>query len=251
VLESHYFAKAGIDMWKRAAIVAIMIGQPMAAGIPSAQESGFKIVVNSQNSISSVSSGQLSSLYARKLKTWDNGEPVQPVHQVANPVRDAFSRDVPGAGSVQPGEPPTPAVSSDRDVLAYVRLKPGAIGYVSAAAPVDGVKVVSFGRAGEISPKTASMDPLPVGGAIAAPVRLSEVRPMYPQIARDGRVTGTVKLLIVIGPTGNVERATVVESVPMLDDAAVRAVKQWKYAPTKVNNVAVPVSMTVGVAFKL
>jgi TonB family protein len=238
-------------MWKRAALVAIMIGQPLAAGTPAAQEGGFKVVVNSQNSISSVSSAQLSSLYARKMKTWDNGEPVQPVHQIPNPVRDAFSRDVPGAASVQPGEAPTPAVASDRDVLAYVRLKPGAIGYVSASAAVDGVKVVSLGRAGEITARASSMDPVPVGGAIVAPVRLSEVRPNYPQLARDGRVTGTVKLLIVIGPTGNVERATVVESVPMLDDAAVRAVKQWKYAPTKVNNVAVPVSMTVGIAFKL
>lgn len=238
-------------MWKRAALVAIMIGQQTAVGNPSAQESGFKIVVNSQNPISSVSSSQLSNLYARRMKNWDNGEPVQPVHQIPNPVREAFSRGVPGATSVAPGEPPTPAVASDRDVLAYVRLKPGAIGYVSASAPVDGVKVVSVGRSGETTARGSSMDPLPVGGAIAAPARLSEVRPIYPAVAREARVTGTVKLLIVIGPTGNVERATVVESVPMLDDAALRAVRQWKYAPTRVNNVAVPVSMTVGITFVL
>jgi TonB family protein len=238
-------------MWKRALVVAIVIAQPLVVGDASAQDGGFKIVVNSQNPISAVSSTQLSNLYGRRMKNWDNGEPVQPVHQIPNPVREAFSRDVPGATTVVPGEPPTPAVASDRDVLAYVRLKPGAIGYVSASAPVDGVKVVSIGRGSETTARAASMDPLPVGGAIAAPARLAEVRPTYPPVAREARVTGTVKLSIVIGPTGNVESAKVVESVPMLDDAALKAVRQWKYAPTKVNNVAVPVSMTVGVAFVL
>ena len=98
-------------------------------------EKRFKIVVNSQNPVSSLSSAQLSALYSRRLKTWDNGEPVQPVHQTSNAVRDAFSRDVPGATTVPAGEQPAPAVASDRDVLAFVRLKPGAIGYVSASAP--------------------------------------------------------------------------------------------------------------------
>lgn len=239
-------------MLKRALVVAIVIAQPLVGGNPTAQDGGgFKVVVNTQNPVSAVSSAQLSNLYGRRMKTWDNGEPVQPVHQVPNPVRDAFSRDVPGATTVVPGEPPTPTVASDRDVLAYVRLKPGAIGYVSASAAVDGVKVVSLGRGVETTARASSMDPLPVGGAIAAPARLSEVRPIYPAVAREARITGIVKLSIVIGPTGSVERATVVESVPMLDDAAVKAVKQWKYAPTRVNSVAVPVSMTVGVSFVL
>ncbi len=239
-------------MWKRALLVAIAIAQPTVTANPSAQEGGgFKVVVNSQNSISVLSSAQLSNLYSRRTKTWDNGEPVQPVHQIPNPVRDAFSRDVPGATTVSPGEAPTPAVASDRDVLAYVRLKPGAIGYVSASAPVDGVKVLSLGRGGETTARASSMEPLPVGGTIQAPARLVEVRPSYPPAARDARITGTVKMLIVIGPTGSVDRATVVESVPMLDGAALRAVKQWKFEPTKVNNVAVPVTMTVGISFVL
>jgi TonB family protein len=239
-------------MWKRALLVAIIIGQPTVTANPSAQEGGgFKVVVNSQNSVSALSSAQLANLYSRRTKNWDNGEPVQPVHQVPNPVRDAFSRDVPGATTVPPGESPMPAVASDRDVLAYVRLKPGAIGYVSASAPVDGVKVLNVGRGGETTARAASVEPLPVGGPIEAPPLLNQVRPSYPPAARDARITGTVKMLIVIGPTGNVERATVVESVPMLDQAALRAVKQWKYAPTKVNSVAVPVSMVVGVTFVL
>lgn len=238
-------------MWKRALLIAIAIGPLTVTRNPSAQEGGFKVVVNLQNPVSSVSSAQLSSMYSRRIKSWDNGEPVQPVHQVPNPVRDAFARDVPGATAVTPGEPPTPAVATDRDVLAYVRLKPGAIGYVSASAPADGVKVLSLGRSSETTANTSSMDPLPVGGLIAAPARLVEVQPTYPAIAREARITGTVKLLIVIGPTGRVERATVLESIPMLDDAALRAVRQWKYAPTRVNNVPVPVSMKVGITFVL
>lgn len=238
-------------MWKRALLVAVIIGQPSTVANPSAQQSGgFKVVVNSQNPVSSLSSAQLSSLYSRRTKSWDNGEPVQPVHQISNAVRDAFSRDVPGTMSVAAGEAPTPAMGSDRDVLAYVRLKPGAIGYVSASAPVDGVKVLNVGRGGD-GARAASMEPLPVGGAIGAPTRLVEVRPTYPPLARDARITGTVRMQIVIDPTGSVERVTIIDSVPMLDDAAIKAVKQWKYSPTRVNNVAVPVTMTVGVSFKL
>src|SRR5687767_4547048 len=126
-------------MWKRAVLVAVIIGQPTFALTTSAQEGGgFKIVVNSQNPVSSLSNAQLLNLYTRRTKSWDDGQPVQPVHQVSNVVRDAFARDLPGSATVATGEPPTPAVASDRDVLAYVRLKPGAIGYVSSSASVDG-----------------------------------------------------------------------------------------------------------------
>ena len=53
----------------------------------------------------------------------------------------------------------------------------------------------------------------------------------------------------VIGSTGEVEDVKVLRSVPLLDDAAISAVRQWRYSPTLLNGVAVPVIMTVTVNF--
>ena len=142
-----------------------------------------------------------------------------------------------------------PAVASDREVLAYVRLKPGAIGYVSMAADVTGVKVVAQG--GRTETIAAAAAPVEVGGALAAPQRVSHVQPIYPEMAKQGRVQGTVSVSVVISSAGAVERAKVVRSIPALDEAAISAVKQWKYTPTVVNGVAVPVTMVVHVNFAL
>jgi TonB family protein len=60
-----------------------------------------------------------------------------------------------------------------------------------------------------------------------------------------------VILECVISPAGDVESARVLRSVPLLDQAAIDAVKQWQYTPTMLNGVAVPVIMTVTVNFSL
>ena len=65
------------------------------------------------------------------------------------------------------------------------------------------------------------------------------------------RVEGVVILETVIGATGSVEQARVLRSVPLLDDAAVAAVSQWRYTPTLLNGVPVPIIMSVTVNFTL
>jgi protein TonB len=65
------------------------------------------------------------------------------------------------------------------------------------------------------------------------------------------KVEGTVEVSVVIDEHGNVGKAEVVRSIPQLDKAAIEAVRKWKYAPTVVNGVAVPVTMVVAVTFAL
>jgi protein TonB len=65
------------------------------------------------------------------------------------------------------------------------------------------------------------------------------------------RTQGVVILETVIGRTGDVEDVRVLRSVPLLDDAAITAVRQWRYSPTLLNEVPVPVVMTVTVNFTL
>jgi len=74
---------------------------------------------------------------------------------------------------------------------------------------------------------------------------------VYPPVARSTRVQGVVFIETVIGPNGKVSGAKVVRSIPLLDQAALEAVRQWEFTPTIVNGVAVPLVTTVTVTFSL
>ena len=74
---------------------------------------------------------------------------------------------------------------------------------------------------------------------------------MYPAMAKSAGVAGAVIIEATIGPDGKVIDAKVLRSVPLLDQAALDAVRQWEYTPTLLNGVAVPVRVTVTINFKL
>jgi TonB family protein len=103
-------------------------------------------------------------------------------------------------------------------------------------------------RPQQVAPVTG---PVRLGGAIETPKKTKNVNPMYPPLARVARIQGTVALECVISPLGEVTEVKVVRSIPLLDAAAIDAVRQWRYAPTLINGVAVPVIMTVPVNFKV
>jgi TonB family protein len=93
--------------------------------------------------------------------------------------------------------------------------------------------------------------PVRVGGNVAAPTKTHDVRPVYPKEAQDALVAGMVILETVIDTQGHVRSARVLRSIPALDQAAVDAVKQWRFTPTLLNGMPVPVIMTVTVNFTL
>jgi protein TonB len=90
-----------------------------------------------------------------------------------------------------------------------------------------------------------------VGGQIKEPKKLKHVNPAYPDIAKQARVQGVVILECTISPQGRVTDVKVLRGIPLLDSAAIEAVKQWVYSPTLLNGVPVPVIMTVTVNFRL
>jgi TonB family protein len=93
--------------------------------------------------------------------------------------------------------------------------------------------------------------PVRVGGNIKPPQKTRDVRPVYPPIAQSARVQGIVIIEATIGPDGAVKDAKVLRSIPLLDQAALDAVRQWQFTPTLLNGVPVPVIMTVTVQFTL
>ena len=88
-----------------------------------------------------------------------------------------------------------------------------------------------------------------IGGQIKPPTKIKDVQPVYPAIARSARVSGAVTIEATIGPDGKVVDAKVVKSIPLLDEAALEAVRQWEYLPTMLNGVPVPVLVTVTINF--
>jgi len=93
--------------------------------------------------------------------------------------------------------------------------------------------------------------PVRVGGNIRPPTKTKDVKPTYPAIAQSARVQGVVIIEATIGPNGAVQEAKVLRSIPLLDQAALDAVRQWQFTPTLLNGVPVPVIMTVTVNFTL
>jgi len=90
-----------------------------------------------------------------------------------------------------------------------------------------------------------------VGGKIKPPTKIKDVQPVYPAVAKTARVAGVVIVEATIGANGKVIAAKVLRSVPMLDQAALDAVRQWEFTPTLLNGKPVPVVMTVTINFKL
>ena len=101
------------------------------------------------------------------------------------------------------------------------------------------------------APPPAQPAPIHVGGSIRPPRKIHDVAPVYPALALSARKEGIVILEAEIGEDGHVRNARLLRSIPLLDEAAMAAVRQWRFTPTLLNGQPVPVVMTVTVAFTL
>jgi periplasmic protein TonB len=100
------------------------------------------------------------------------------------------------------------------------------------------------------APPPPPVKPVRVGGNIHEPHKVRDVAPVYPDVAMKAHVEGIVILEATIDAGGRVVDATVLRSIPVLDEAALEAVRQWVYTPTLLNGVPTPVIMTVTVNFR-
>lgn len=97
----------------------------------------------------------------------------------------------------------------------------------------------------------APIVPVRVGGEIKEPKKLKHVSPVYPDIAARAKVHGSVILECIVSRQGRVMEVKLVRGIPLLNEAAIEAVKQWAYTPTLKDGVPVPVILTVTVRFDL
>jgi protein TonB len=172
--------------------------------------------------------------------------PPPPVLPIAVP-RSTLSRPVSGPPTTAPDairpEVPTPPPSTPT-------------GNVDSGLPAG------FGAEGAVPtpvpPPVAPAEPArPQPGPVRAaqlpemPRKVVDVHPVYPEIARSARIEGTVVLEAVVDTAGRVTQLRVLRSVPLLDQAALDAVRQWRYTPSQYYGRPVSVLMTVTVRFTL
>jgi protein TonB len=169
----------------------------------------------------------------------------------------AVRRQAPASASSEQAVP-----LAEPDAIVPDAIVPDATGLpdvVPSGGPIPGagdVPVEWFGPrpAAPPAPRAAvppPRQPLRVGGVVRPPQKIHHVAPVYPAIAQAARVSGTVILEALIGADGTVHELAMLKSVPLLDDSALKAVRQWRFTPTLLNGVPVPVIMTVSVTFTL
>ncbi len=134
---------------------------------------------------------------------------------------------------------------------------PGATGDLATGVPMLPLPIAT---AVPPAPKTPEPKPAPppkairhivVGGNVQSAKIVRQVLPVYPALARQARIQGTVKLIGVIATNGTVQQLRVISGHPMLVQAALDAVRQWFYKPTLLNGEPVEVEAPIDVNFTL
>jgi protein TonB len=122
-----------------------------------------------------------------------------------------------------------------------------------AGGSMGGVMGGVIGGAGTAAPPPPKVAPkrVSVGGNVQAARLVNRVQPVYPPLARQTRISGTVKLHAIIGKNGAVEQLQVLSGHPLLVQSALDAVRQWRYQPTLLNGDPVEVDTEIDVIFSL
>ena len=147
--------------------------------------------------------------------------------------------------------PLTPTVAPDG-----IAEETGAKGTAPSAShgPGDGIGSPSDGpvTAEPVrSAKPVDVPPVRLHSGITAPRKIVDVAPIFPLLARETRVDGIVILEATIDAQGDVRNVQVLRSVTFLDQAAIDAVRQWRFEPARLNGAPIPVIMTITVRFAL
>jgi protein TonB len=188
--------------------------------------------------------GQVKAFFAEPLALAPPPPPPPPAPSRAA-VREP-AKSVTPAGFVAPVEVPTEIVPESAFDLG---VEGGLRGGVEGGVP-GGVVGGIVGGLPDAPPPPPS-GPVRVGLEVKEPRKVKDVRPVYPSIAVEGRLEGVVVLECVVDPRGRVADVQVLKGLPLLDDAAIEAVRQWVYTPTLINGVPTSVIMTVRVTFRL
>jgi TonB family protein len=114
-----------------------------------------------------------------------------------------------------------------------------------------GAEALNAGLVGGNNQPSAPVAPLPVGGDVKQAELISKVPPVYPAMAKTQHVSGSVLIDALIDANGKVTTMKVVSGPTLLHQAAMDALKQWKYQPAMLDGKPVSMHLTVTIQFRL
>jgi TonB family protein len=117
--------------------------------------------------------------------------------------------------------------------------------------PESNVEALNTGLVGANNQPAAPVVPLPVGGDVKQAKLISSVAPSYPALAKSQHVSGSVVIDALIDVSGRVTTMKIVSGPGLLHQAAMDALRQWKYQPATLNGSATPTHLNVTIQFRL
>jgi periplasmic protein TonB len=155
------------------------------------------------------------------------------------------------------------AIIKEDDLPPQMTGSGGVVGGVPGGVPGGGVGGVIGGIVSAI-PTAAPPPPPPVkkevvvvpqrirvGGNVQAAMLIKQPKPLYPPLAKQARIQGTVRFNAIIGKDGTIQNLQLVSGHPLLVPSATEAVRQWVYKPTLLNGEPVEVQTQIDVNFTL
>ena len=121
----------------------------------------------------------------------------------------------------------------------------------SILVDVPPVHAVEAAPAVVAKPVPAAPKQVVVGGRVKMARLIHQVDPVYPPLARQMRVSGTVELAGIIATDGRIRELKLLSGSPLLAPAALVAVREWIYEPTRLNDEPVELIATISVIFRL
>jgi TonB family protein len=194
----------------------------------------------------------LARLYAGAQRYAEAEDMLARATSLVRGIREARSKVV----------PTLPHGATEQELQARIKASPNSVGnylemakfyadiqqYESASSML--ARATELVRNARLGPNALTgTQPLRVGGAISEPKKIVDAKPVYPAEALAQNISGVVILEVVIDQNGNVREAKVLRPVAMLDQAALDAVRKWRFTPTLLNGTPVEVMMTVTVSF--
>ncbi len=172
--------------------------------------------------------------------------PPQAVKTVIKPV----ARLIQAGKLVQPRAIPKEVAVFKEAALPPDVVPSGTTGGIFGGIP-GGNMIAAAGPAVPPPPKPTAPQRIKQGGNVTAASIITQTRPIYPPLARQARIQGNVVLHAIIDKDGKVAQLEVVSGHPLLVQAALDAVKQWRYRPTLLNGEPVEVDTTITVTFTM
>jgi protein TonB len=142
-------------------------------------------------------------------------------------------------------------IKEDAPDMSSMGMQGGVVGGVAGGQMGGVIGGVIGGVGGAPAPPKPTQTRIRQGGNVTAAKLMNKVQPQYPPLARQTRISGTVRLHAIIGKNGGVEQLEVMSGHPLLVQAALDAVRQWKYQATTLNGEPVEVDTTIDVIFSL